>query len=129
VKAAANLGATIHTGLEGHNMKKNKAAAHTPEEILEELRALVKEAEAIVGDSVTGYTDDVVNALKAKYEAAQTRLFDAYDRAKTQTLSAASTADAAVREHPYGSLAIAAGAGLLVGMLVATRNTNSSARA
>jgi ElaB/YqjD/DUF883 family membrane-anchored ribosome-binding protein len=109
-------------------MKKSKAAAHTPEEILEELRALVTEAEGIVGNSVSGYADDVVSALKAKYEAAQTRLFDAYDRAKTQTLTAASTADTAVREHPYGSLAIAAGAGLLVGMLVATRNSGSSAR-
>ena len=109
-------------------MKKNTTAAHTPEEILEELRVLVTEAEAMIGDSVSGKTDDVVNALKAKYEAAQARLTDAYDCAKARTLSAAAAADGTIREYPYSSLAIAAGAGLLMGMLVASRNGNSSAR-
>ncbi len=109
-------------------MKKSRTAVHTPEEILEELRVLVSEAEAMVGNSVSGYTDDVVNTLKAKYEAAQTRFTDVYDRARTQTLSAAAAADGTIRDYPYSSLAIAAGAGLLVGMLVASRNGNSSAR-
>ena len=122
-------------------MKKTaQTTPHTAADILEELKSLVHEAEALVSDSVSSVNDDVVANLRARYEAAQTRLADAYanartrtkdayQTAKTRTMATASSADGMIRENPYSSIAVAAGAGLLVGLLVASRNSSSSSNA
>jgi ElaB/YqjD/DUF883 family membrane-anchored ribosome-binding protein len=102
-------------------MKKHKSIATTTEELLEELRALVTEAETLVANSASEATDEAIGALRARYEAAQERLLDAYAGAKRKAVAGVESVDEAIRERPYHSLAIAAGAGVLIGLLLAMR--------
>ncbi len=107
-------------------MKTKASATTSPEEILAELRALVAEAESMVNQTLDT-SDDVVASLRKRYDAAQERLLDAYASARHKAVTAAASADDAIRSNPYRSLAIAAGAGLLLGLFVAMRKGRSAA--
>lgn len=109
-------------------MNTKKLTAHTPEEILAELRVLVAEAETMVNKSLDT-SEDVVTALRARYEAAQERLLDAYAEVKRTTVAGAVRVDDTIRSRPYQSLAIAAGAGMLLGLFVAMRKSRYTAAA
>ena len=104
-------------------MKSNHATtAQTPQDLLNDLHALVAEAEKMMGDSPTEHTGDAVGALRTRFDAAQERFGDLYDGAKKKIVAGAKCTDAAIRANPYQSLAITAGVavgvGLLVGVLV-----------
>ena len=100
----------------------NDTAAQTPKDLLNDLHALVAEAEKMMGESVTEHTGDAVTALRARFDTAQERLGDLYEGAKKRVVAGAKCTDAAIRANPYQSLAITAGVavgvGLLVGVLV-----------
>jgi ElaB/YqjD/DUF883 family membrane-anchored ribosome-binding protein len=103
-------------------MKNNDTTAQTPKELLNDLHALVAEAEKMMGESITEHTGDAVTALRSRFDTAQERLGDLYDGAKKKVVAGAKCTDAAIRANPYQSLAITAGVavgvGLLVGVLV-----------
>jgi ElaB/YqjD/DUF883 family membrane-anchored ribosome-binding protein len=98
-------------------MKNNKQSAQSPQDMLEELRSLVADAEKMVGDTLEN-SEDAVTALRARYEAAQERLADVYEGAKRKVTDGAKYTDETIRENPYQSIAIAAGIGLLAGLLL-----------
>ena len=64
-------------------------------------------------------------SLSARGREAANRLADAMQSARTRvqegTVAGAKATDRAIREHPYQSLGIAFGAGLLIGLLIARR--------
>ena len=62
--------------------------------------------------------DNEKGELRAKLVAAIEKAKDVCDRLQEQTVAAAKASDKAVREHPYQSVGIAFGVGLLVGLLV-----------
>ena len=104
-------------------MKNNtKSTAQTPQDLLDDLRKLVADAETMAGDSISEHTADAVNALRTRFDAAQERLSDLYDGARTKVIAGARYTDATIRANPYQSLAIAAGVGLLVGVLLGRRS-------
>ena len=104
-------------------MKNNvETTAQTPKELLNELRALVSEAEKMMSESVSEHTADAVNALRTRFNAAQERMSDLYDGAKKKVVAGAHYTDETIRANPYQSIAIAAGVGLLVGVLLGRRN-------
>jgi len=103
-------------------MKNNKTTAQTPQDLINDLHTLVAEAEKMVGDSLSEHSAEAVTALRARYEAAQERLGVMYEGAKERVVAGAKCTDAAIRENPYQSLAIAAGVGLLVGVLLGRRS-------
>ena len=103
-------------------MKNNKNTAPTPQDLIDDLHTLVAEAEKMVGDSVSEHSAEAVTALRARYEAAQERLGVMYEGAKERVVAGAKCTDTAIRENPYQSLAIAAGVGLLVGVLLSRRS-------
>ena len=103
-------------------MKNNKDTAQTPKELLNDLHALVADAEKMMGDSISEHTADAVSALRSRYDAAQERLSDIYEGTKTRVVAGAKCTDTAIRENPYQALAIAAGVGLLVGVLLGRRS-------
>ncbi len=103
-------------------MKNHKEPAQSPKEILHDLHALVAEAEKMMGDSVTEHTEDAVNSLRDRFDAAQERLGVIYEGARKRVVAGAKYTDEAIRANPYQSIAIAAGIGLLVGVLVGRRN-------
>ncbi len=100
----------------------NDTAAQTPKELLNDLRTLVSEAEKMMGDSISEHTGDAVNALRARYEAAHERMGELYSGARTKVIAGAKCTDEAIRENPYQSMAIAAGVGILVGVLLGRRS-------
>lgn len=103
-------------------MKNKKDTAQTPKELLNDLHTLVADAEKMMGDSLSEHTDDAVSALRERYEAAQERIADMYEGAKTRVVAGAKCTDTAIRENPYQALAIAAGVGLLAGILLGRRS-------
>ena len=103
-------------------MKTNKhTAAQSPKDILDELRLLLADAEKMVGDSLTESSEEVVNSLRQRYAAAQERLSEVYDGAKQKVVAGAKYTDETIRENPYASMAVAAGVGMHVGLLLGRR--------
>jgi ElaB/YqjD/DUF883 family membrane-anchored ribosome-binding protein len=100
----------------------NDTTAQTPKELLNDLHALVSEAEKMMGDSLTEHTDEAVTALRSRFDAAQERLGNLYAGAKQKVVAGAQCTDKAIRANPYQSLAIAAGAGLILGVLLGRRS-------
>jgi ElaB/YqjD/DUF883 family membrane-anchored ribosome-binding protein len=104
-------------------MKNNKdSAAQTPKELLAELQTLVVEAEKMMGDSLSEHTGDAMHALRERFDATQERLGEIYEGAKKRVVAGARHTDEAIRANPYQSIAIAAGVGLLVGVLLGRRS-------
>ena len=103
---------------------KNKSdpAAQTPNDLLEDLRSLVADAEKMMGDSLSEHSADAISALRARFETAQERLGEFYSGARQRVVAGAKCTDEAIRANPYQSLAIALGAGLLVGVLLGRRS-------
>lgn len=94
----------------------------SPEEILNELRALVQEAEKILGNDTSGaHSESAVAALRERLEAAQERLANFYDDARRKMTTCVRRTDDAIRANPYQSLAVALGVGLLAGVLLGRR--------
>jgi ElaB/YqjD/DUF883 family membrane-anchored ribosome-binding protein len=104
-------------------MKNNKeTTAQTPKELLNDLHALVMEAEKMLSESVSEHTADAVNGLRTRFNAANERLGEFYVDARKKVAAGAKYTDEAIRANPYQSLAIAAGVGLLLGVLLGRRS-------
>jgi ElaB/YqjD/DUF883 family membrane-anchored ribosome-binding protein len=103
-------------------MKNNKdTTAQTPKELLNELHELVQEAEKMMGDSISEHTADAVSALRTRFDATHERLSELYTGARQKVIAGAKCTDETIRANPYQSLAIAAGAGILLGVLLGRR--------
>lgn len=91
------------------------------EKIKEDLRTLVRDAEEMIKATA--------GDLSEKAQNARSRLSDAVQRAKAtchrleeKTIAAAKATDKVIRDHPYESIGIALGVGMLIGILAARRN-------
>ena len=104
-------------------MKNNKTTAQTPQDLLNELRTLVADAEKMLGESISEHTADAVGALRVRYDAASERMGEIYEGARKKVVAGAKKTDETIRENPYQSIAIAAGVALVVGILLG-RNSN-----
>ena len=102
-------------------MKNNSDPAQTPKDLLDDLRSLVSEAEKMLGDSLTEQSEDALSALRVRFDAAQERMGELYAGARKRVVAGVKCTDEAIRANPYQSLAIAAGVGVLVGVLVGRR--------
>ena len=90
------------------------------EKIKEDLRTLMHDAEALLKATASDMSD--------KAREARARLGEALEKAKAtclrmeeKTVAAAKATDKVIREHPYQSIGIAFGVGLLLGVLVARK--------
>jgi ElaB/YqjD/DUF883 family membrane-anchored ribosome-binding protein len=94
------------------------------ERVMQDLKMLARDSEALL----VATADD----LSEKAKGARARLAGALERAKTtcaelqeQAIASATAAgrraDIVIRDHPYQSIGIAFGVGLLVGVLVARK--------
>jgi len=103
-------------------MKNNQETAQTPKQLLADLKALVAEAEAMMVDSLSEHSAEALSNLRERFSLAQERFADVYEGAKKKVVAGAKYTDTAIRENPYQALAIAVGAGLLVGVLLGRRS-------
>ena len=99
--------------------------AQTPEDVLKDLRSLVGEAERILGQSPGGNCEATVAALRERLEAAQERVAELYTDARQKVVAGAKYTDQTIREHPYQSIAVAVGLGLIAGVLLGRRSNSS----
>jgi len=107
--------------------------AETPEQLIEHISRLMAEAEAMIAGPVTEQAGSKMADIKARLETARERLTDVYGRAREGMVNAYGSArdgvvagakytDEAIRTHPYESLAIALGVGVLIGALIRRSN-------
>ena len=102
-------------------MKNNTDTTRAPKELFHELQALVKEAEHMMGDSVTEHSAEAIDALRTRFSAAQERFTEAYAGARKKVIAGAKYTDETIRANPYQAIAIAAGVGLLIGVVLGRR--------
>jgi ElaB/YqjD/DUF883 family membrane-anchored ribosome-binding protein len=102
-------------------MKKHTATSpHSPKAILEELETLVVEAEQMAAESASPTTNGV-DSPRERFAAVQDRFGELYADAKNGLAAGARHTGKYVRANPVQSLAIAAGVGLLLGVIVSRR--------
>jgi ElaB/YqjD/DUF883 family membrane-anchored ribosome-binding protein len=100
----------------------DSASVLTPNELLTELHTLVGEAEAMFARFAAAPSSSPIESLRARFGAVQESVAGAYTKARKNVVAGAKYTDETIRANPYQSLAIAAGAGLLVGVLIGRRS-------
>ena len=89
------------------------------EDFMEDLRAVVRDAEALLR-ATEGHAGEKIAEIRARAEeslgSAKERLRDAGADIGTRARSAASSADTYVRENPWTAVAVAVGIGYLLGV-------------
>jgi ElaB/YqjD/DUF883 family membrane-anchored ribosome-binding protein len=96
--------------------------AQTPEELLQDLRNVVSEAEKMLAAPVAEHTEAEVSALRAKLANAQERFADLYEGAKRKVIAGAKYTDETIRTYPYQSIAVALGLGVVLGVVLGRRS-------
>jgi ElaB/YqjD/DUF883 family membrane-anchored ribosome-binding protein len=98
--------------------------ASARERLAENLKHMVDEADNLLAKAERTGTDQF-KAAREKFEMQLRRAKDELHQLEVSAVEnakrAARATDHAVHEHPYAAMGIAAGAGLLIGMLIARR--------
>jgi ElaB/YqjD/DUF883 family membrane-anchored ribosome-binding protein len=89
-----------------------------------DLKELTRDAEAML-EATAAQTGEKMNQLRGRLSTALDSARATYHRVEEKTVAGAKVADKTIREHPYESIGIAAGAafglGLLIGVLAGRR--------
>ena len=99
-------------------MKNTKLALQHSQELLHDLQALAVEAAKLLGEAAGEQTDQAIAALREQFETAQDQFLALYGQAKKKTIAGVKYTDETVRSNPYQSIAVAAGVGLVIGLLL-----------
>ncbi|HEU5079307.1 MAG TPA: hypothetical protein VFT72_08835 [Opitutaceae bacterium] len=97
---------------------KSRSDTASAEEMMENLRTLISEAEQVVSNGVSTTSSHVVADLRERLEAGLEKLNGYYGEAKDKVVAGARRTDETIRSHPYESLAVALGVGVLIGALI-----------
>jgi ElaB/YqjD/DUF883 family membrane-anchored ribosome-binding protein len=90
------------------------------EKLLADLRSLAHEADELLQASV-GQTEDKLSEVHSRLAAAVESAKASCHRFEEKAIAGAKAADRAIREHPYESLGVVFGVGILIGLLVGRR--------
>lgn len=101
-------------------MKNRTATAthETTDAVIENLRTLIADAEKILKEGAAEPAGEALADIRSRLEDARHRAEDLYKDARKKIVSGAKHADETIRAHPYESLAIALGVGVLLGALI-----------
>ena len=92
--------------------------------LFEDLRAVVRDAEALLR-ATSAQTGEKLQEARARAEeslrAAKARMGDLQDDAVRRAREATSATEDYVRENPWQALGVAAGIGVIIGLLVSRR--------
>ena len=98
----------------------NTDAEQADKKLARHLKALVEDAEELM-NLTAGHAGEKVSEARSRLAAALETAKATCQRVEEQTIAAAKATDRTIREHPYESIGIAFGLGLLVGVLVARK--------
>jgi len=97
-------------------MKKSSAlSAESPEQLVANLRSLLADAEKSLGEGLVEGGESKLEALRERLVSARETAEHLFSSAKEKVVAGAKQTDSAIRSHPYESLAIALGVGVLLG--------------
>jgi ElaB/YqjD/DUF883 family membrane-anchored ribosome-binding protein len=106
------------------NASTNAGPEVTTDQLLADLKTVMDDAEALLRATST-QTGEKIQAVRARAEEslrqAKARLSSIEDEALRRAREVADATDEYVRENPWQSVGIAAGVGLLLGLLLARR--------
>ncbi|MBZ0072068.1 MAG: DUF883 family protein [Thiohalobacteraceae bacterium] len=92
----------------------------TREQLIADFKAVVADAEALLKATVNQGGQEVAEVrakVQESIQAAKARMVEEQAALLARTREAARATDDYVREHPWGAIGIAAGVGLLLGLL------------
>jgi ElaB/YqjD/DUF883 family membrane-anchored ribosome-binding protein len=105
-------------------MSTNAAPEVTTDQLLADLKTVMSDAEALLR-ATSAQTGEKIQEVRARAEEslrqAKARLSSIEDEALRRAREVADVTDEYVRENPWQSVGIAAGVGLLLGLLLARR--------
>lgn len=88
--------------------------------LVDDLRALSHDAEAML-QATTGQAGEKMTELRGRLASTLESAKSTYRRLEEKTVAGAKAADRTIREHPYESIGVSFGVGLLIGVLVGRR--------
>ena len=99
---------------------KTKTRNHVgAQDLLEDINTLASDAKAMFDSAVTEPAAEALGALRSRLDSAKSRMGEYYGVARERTVAGARATDSVIREKPYHALAVAAAAGLLLGLFIA----------
>lgn len=90
------------------------------QKVVSDLKTLSRDAEDLV-KATAGHAGEKVSELRAKLSTAVESAKATCHRLEEKAIAGAKVADKTIREHPYESIGVAFGLGLLIGVLVGRR--------
>jgi ElaB/YqjD/DUF883 family membrane-anchored ribosome-binding protein len=90
------------------------ALSHDAGTLVDDARELLEATSEIADEKVTAARQRLSDAIEAGKES--------YEQIQQKVVRGAKAADQTVRSHPYESMAVALGVGLIIGFLVSRRN-------
>ena len=85
--------------------------------LVSDLKTVAHDAEDVLKASA-GEVSEKAHEVRARLTAALERAKDACERLEEKAVAGAKATDKVIRDHPYESIGIAFGVGLLIGVLV-----------
>ena len=103
---------------------RNATLEVTKEKLISDFKVVVADAEALLKASA-GQGGEALAAVRTRVEAsltaAKSKMIEAEEELLEKTKAAAKATDEYVHDHPWYAVGIAAGVGLVVGMLIGRR--------
>ncbi len=102
-----------------NNRTSNEASAFTVsrEKLAQDLRILVRDTEELL-KATAGEVGEKATAARARLTAALDNAKSTCRDLEEKAIEKAKVADKVIREHPYQSIGVAFGVGLLIGVLI-----------
>lgn len=100
---------------------KNETEKHrneSPEELIEHISRLMSEAEALLVGPAANVVSDKLGDMRERFSHIQSRVSDFYGDARRRVITGVKATDETIRSHPYESLALTLGIGVLIGALL-----------
>ena len=104
--------------------KTDKASVESQEQLVSDIKSVISEAEEILGATAEQAGEKIAHLrarIQARLRDAKVRLAEAEDVLVEKTRAAARATDDYVHESPWTAVGIAAGVGLLVGLILGRR--------
>jgi ElaB/YqjD/DUF883 family membrane-anchored ribosome-binding protein len=94
--------------------------AEANERLVSDLKAVVRDAEELM-KATAGQVGEKLTEVRGRLAAALEAAKGTCHTLEEKTVAAAKATDRCIREHPYESIGVAFGLGLLIGVLVGRR--------
>ncbi len=105
-------------------IKPIPTSVNAQEQLVSDIKSVISEAEEMLGATADQAGEKIANLrarIQARLKDAKARLVEAEEVLVAKTKAAARATDDFVHESPWTAVGIAAGAGLLIGLLIGRR--------